>query len=134
MELAMASPSTVPSGTVQNALAKAIEHHLAGRLGEAERLYRGILCLDGRNADALHLLGTVAYQTTHTDAAAELIRKAIAVNGMDATYHTSLGNVLHGQGKFEEAVACYEAAIELNPGSMAAYSNRGMLLHFMGRL
>jgi tetratricopeptide (TPR) repeat protein len=69
-------------------------HHQAGRLGEAQRLYRKILELDPRHADSLHLLGMGALQTGHNDAAEGLIRKAIAWNGTESTYHTSLGNVL----------------------------------------
>jgi tetratricopeptide (TPR) repeat protein len=120
--------------SIPRKLATGLEHHRAGRLGEAERLYREILRLDGGNADALHSLGMVALQTGHNDAAAELIRKAITWNGAEPIYHTSLGNVLQRQNKFEEAVGCYDRAIELNPESAAAYSNRGVALHFLGRL
>jgi len=37
---------------IQQAFAAAVEHHQAGRLNEAERLYREILQTDPRQADA----------------------------------------------------------------------------------
>ena len=45
-------------------------HHRAGRLLEAERLYRLVSDTDPRNARALHLLGVVAHQLERPDAAA----------------------------------------------------------------
>jgi tetratricopeptide (TPR) repeat protein len=111
-----------------------LAHHQVGRLGEAERVYRKILELDPRHGDSLHLLGMVALQTGHNDAAAELICKAIGWNGAKPAYHTNLGNVLQRQSRFEEAVGCYDRAIDLQPESVAAYSNRGVALQFLGRL
>lgn len=111
-----------------------LAHHQVGRLGEAERVYRKILELDPRHGDSLHLLGMVAMQTGYNDAAAELICKAIGWNGANPAYHTNLGNVLQRQSRFEEAVGCYDRAIDLQPESVAAYSNRGVALQFLGRL
>ena len=114
--------------------AEGIASHRAGRLGEAERLYRKILELDPAHAASLHLLGMVAFQTGHGEAALELIRKAIVSNGADAAYYTDLGIVLQMQGKFEEAAGCYERAIELSPRSVGAFNNRGLALQMLGRL
>jgi tetratricopeptide (TPR) repeat protein len=115
-------------------LDEALAHHQAGRLGEAERLYRKILELGAEHADSLHLLGMVALQTGRNDAALALIRRAIASNAGDASYHTDLGIALQMQGKLEEAVGCYDRAIELRPDRVAAHCNRGVALHFLGRL
>jgi Ni,Fe-hydrogenase III small subunit len=38
-------------------LADGLQHHRAGRLTEAERIYRQILTMNPRHADSLHLLG-----------------------------------------------------------------------------
>ena len=43
-------------------LSAAMEHHRAGRLAEAERLYRGVCAAEPSNARAFHLLGVVAHQ------------------------------------------------------------------------
>ncbi len=42
------------------ALRAAIQHHQAGRLGQAEALYRQVLQAQPQNPDALHLLGVIA--------------------------------------------------------------------------
>lgn len=115
-------------------LAQGLEHHRAGRLGEAERVYRRILELDAQHADSLHLLGMVAFQTGNCDAAAELISRAILQNGEDAMYFSNLGNVLQTQGRLEAAVDCYRRAIELNPARAAAHGSLGLAWQFLGRL
>ena len=48
--------------TIAGMLAEGVAHHRAGRLGEAERLYRRILEMEPEHADGLHLLGMVALQ------------------------------------------------------------------------
>ncbi len=48
--------------TIPEALAVAIEHHRAGRLREAETIYRQILAADPNHLDAWHLLGLIACQ------------------------------------------------------------------------
>ena len=53
----------------ERTLAQATEHHKAGRLGEAEGLYREILNVEPENADALHRLGILAIQTQNYQAA-----------------------------------------------------------------
>lgn len=39
-----------------------LEHHQAGRLQEAETIYRAILKEQPQHANALHLLGLIAHQ------------------------------------------------------------------------
>jgi len=57
------SPPQLAEGTSAKAarrLAAALRHHPAGRLAEAESLYRQVLALDPRQPDGLLLLGTLA--------------------------------------------------------------------------
>ena len=42
---------------VESMVAEAVRHHQAGRLIDAEQLYRQILAINPRHADSLHLLG-----------------------------------------------------------------------------
>jgi len=68
----------------------AIENHQAGRLAQAEALYRRILTIDSNNFDALHLLGVLAYQSGNHQEAVELISKAIR---QDSTAFPAFNNL-----------------------------------------
>jgi predicted O-linked N-acetylglucosamine transferase (SPINDLY family) len=119
---------------VQQLVAEALQHHQAGRLPEAERLYRQILAADSRHADALHLLGVIAHQVERNDVAVELIGKAIGINGAVAVYHSNLGNALKDLGRLDDAVAVYDTAVRLKPDYAEAHYNLGNALMDLGRL
>jgi predicted O-linked N-acetylglucosamine transferase (SPINDLY family) len=124
----------VPPISIENALQAALEHHTAGRLPEAEALYRQILTQNPTHADALHRLGVIAFQTGQDAAAIDLIRKAIAVQPNDAAYHLNLANALRRSGDFETAIASYSKAIQLRPDLFEAPHNLAKLLREQGKL
>ncbi len=66
---------------VTAALETAVRHHSAGRLDEAEQLYDAVLAALPDHADALHLRGILACQRGALDHAADLMVRAITVNG-----------------------------------------------------
>jgi tetratricopeptide (TPR) repeat protein len=123
-----------PSQTISGILTKAFQHHQAGQLNEAARMYREILAIDARHADSLHLLGMIEYQYGHREIAAELVRKAIASNAKQAQYHSNLGTILESQGKLAEAVACYKRALALKPEFVEACYNLGNAHRALGEL
>nr|WP_294513519.1 tetratricopeptide repeat protein [uncultured Rhodopila sp.] len=53
--------------------------HAAGRLPEAEQVYRQVLATTPRHAEALHALGALAIQAGRPDAADSLLSQAIAL-------------------------------------------------------
>jgi predicted O-linked N-acetylglucosamine transferase (SPINDLY family) len=114
--------------------AGALGHHRAGRLGQAESLYRQVLADHPNHADCLHLLGMIAHQTGRLDLAVETIGRAITVNAVTAEYHCTLGTVLAEQDRPAEAAACFHRAIGLKPGLAEAHSNLGAALERFGRL
>jgi protein O-GlcNAc transferase len=120
--------------SIAEALAVALQCHQAGRLPEAEQIYRQILAVEPNHADALHLLGVIAHQQGKCSAAVEYIERAIGLNGRVASYHLNLGNVWKDQGKFNTAVACYQRALQLNPRFGAAHNNLGNALKELGML
>src|SRR3990167_8392454 len=71
----------------------ALQHHQAGRLPEAEALYRQILQAQPDHPDALHLLGMIAYQVGKHEVAVEYVKQAIALNPSVAEFHNNLGTV-----------------------------------------
>ncbi len=119
---------------IQEAFSAALGHHRAGRLNEAERLYRQILQADPCHADALHLLGVLAHQAGRNDVAVDLIGRAIAQNGRIPAFHNNLGNALKAQGKLQEAAACYRGALAHEPNHVGALFNLGLVLQMQGQL
>jgi len=114
--------------TIDQAMQLAVQHHQAGRLAEAEKLYRQVLSQQPGHPDALHLLGAAACQLGRFEAAVELIRRAIALNPAIADYHYSLGNALRGEGALDDAIAAYRQACRLKPDYFEAQINLGNAL------
>jgi tetratricopeptide (TPR) repeat protein len=120
--------------TIQNTLAFAVQHHQAGRLGEAENYYRQVLALQPDHADALHMLGVVAGQMGRPDAAVELIRRALAVNHNLPKAHSNLGNYLRQMGQLDAAIDACRDAIALRADYPEAYNNLGNALREKGEM
>ena len=78
----------------QLSLQTAVQLHNAGRLAEAEAIYRQILSVQPNHAHALHLLGLIAGRCGHIDAALTLIKRAIAVAPCTPESHVSIGEQL----------------------------------------
>jgi tetratricopeptide (TPR) repeat protein len=119
---------------VTDLLEQALGHHRAGRLGDADAIYRKILSGDGRHADSLHLLGMIEHQRGRHDISVQMIRQAIAINPKEAAYHSNLGTILQAQGKLDDAAACFERALVLKPDWAEVHSNLGNVLQTQGRL
>jgi predicted O-linked N-acetylglucosamine transferase (SPINDLY family) len=118
--------------TIQQAFELAVQNHKAGRLREAEQLYRQILAYRPNHADSLNLLGVISSRFGDHDSAVDLIRKAIALSPDCPGYHSNLGNVLKYVGQLGQAIAAYRRAIELNPHLAEAHSNLANALKDMG--
>ena len=112
----------------------ALGHHEAGRLVEAESLYRQVLQAEPNHADALHYLGVMALQTGKFDLAVEFISKALDAQPTNPLYLNNLGNALKEQRKLDEAVANYRKALALKPDYAMVHSNLGIALKELGRL
>jgi predicted O-linked N-acetylglucosamine transferase (SPINDLY family) len=111
----------------------ATEHHKAGRLGEAEGLYRQILHADPENADALHRLGVLAMQRGDNPGAIALIERAIAARPGAANFYASLGQALAAAGRTDEAIAAFERAIGIQGDLTEALFGLGMALQSAGK-
>jgi predicted O-linked N-acetylglucosamine transferase (SPINDLY family) len=124
----------MPQFTIEQAFDLALQHHRAGRLPEAENLYRQILTHHPKHADAIRLLGVIAYQTRQYDIAVDLIRRAIALRPDYAEAFSNLGNALRDQGQLDDAIAAFRQAIALSPNFPEAHSNLGNALRDKGQL
>jgi protein O-GlcNAc transferase len=116
----------------EQAFERALDHHRAGRLGDAERGYRQILEHEPQHPDALHLLGVIALQTGHLDAALALVQQAVDLRPDGAVYWNNLGQVHERMGRNDQAERAYEAAIGLDPRYAEACNNLGHILERRG--
>jgi predicted O-linked N-acetylglucosamine transferase (SPINDLY family) len=119
---------------IQQTFDLALQHHRAGRLQEAERLYRQILVQEPNHADAMCYLGLIFGQLGRYDIAASLIGNAINLRPNHAQSHYNLSVALAGQGRLDEASAACRQAIALRPDYAEAYNNLGNALHDKGEL
>lgn len=59
--------------------------------------------------------------------AEESYRKVTLLNSSHAQAHTNLGCMLHIQGRFDAAIACYRRALQLEPGQPEALRNYALI-------
>src|SRR5579885_2131306 len=97
---------------VAKLLDDARSHDAAGRIPQAEQLYRQIIALDGRNAEAWAALGKIAFARRNDDAATAFFGKAIEFAGSEPGHHVNLGLVLERQGRYQDAVLRFQRALE----------------------
>jgi len=110
-----------------------LAQHRAGRVTEAETLYLRVLAAAPGHADALHLLGVIAYQVGRRETAIERISQAIQQNGNNPAYHINLGLALQSLWRIDEALDSYNRALTLEPDNVEALNNRGLLLQQLER-
>lgn len=121
-----------PMATIAEALALALDHHLAGRLAEAQELYHRILDAEPDQPDALHFLGVLAGQVGEHALGLQLIGRALAQRPEAADMHANIGNVWRAAARPEEAAASYRRAVALHPGFAEAWTDLGNALHHAG--
>jgi tetratricopeptide (TPR) repeat protein len=115
-------------------LRSGFEHHQAGRLQQAEIAYRHVLAIDAADADALHLLGVLAYQGQHHEQAIDYITQAIRQRGGSARFHANAALALCALGRLGEAEENCRIALRLDPGFAAAHHTLGLVFRSAKRL
>ncbi|MGD0771023.1 MAG: tetratricopeptide repeat protein [Tepidisphaeraceae bacterium] len=120
--------------TLQQQLESGVSHHQAGRLAEAEAIYRQILLQAPSHAEALHLLGALASQTDRSAMAIELISRAIEIKPSLIEAYRNLAVVLSENDRLDEAIALLRRAIDIQPGYANAHSSLAVALAEAGEL
>jgi len=118
---------------VQHTFASAVTAHRAGKLAEAERLYRQVLAADRRHLDSLRMLGLLAQAAGKNDEAVQLIREAIGFHPRSAEAWSDLADVHAEAGRSAEALEAYRKAMDISPYHARARNNLGDLLHRLER-
>jgi predicted O-linked N-acetylglucosamine transferase (SPINDLY family) len=120
--------------TPDAALRRAIAHQQAGRLQDAEQLYRAILQVQPFHPDANHNLGVLAGQAGQHAAGLPYLKTALTVNPTRGQYLMSYADALQALGKLDDALANYRRALEIKPEYAEARNNLGVVLQALGQL
>lgn len=121
-------------GRSETLFQQALQAHQAGRLPDAEMLYRNVLALAPRHAGALNYFGVLHHQTGRNETAIELIRQAIAADRNNAEPRYSLGLIQASLGRDADAIVQNQKALKLNSRHAEARTNLGILLLRQGRM
>ena len=92
--------------TIAEAMSIATQHHQAGRLRDAELIYRQIIAVEPNHFDAWHLLGVLACQCGNHRVGIDYIERALQLKPDFAEAHNNLGNIYREMGKLDEAAEC----------------------------
>jgi protein O-GlcNAc transferase len=109
-------------------------HHQAGALAAAEAAYRRALSVAPHDADCLHMMGMLAFQTGRSDLAVQHLRRAVALKPSAADYHKNLGGVLRELGLAGDAITAYRKALRRHPRVPEIHRNLGCALSDTGQL
>ena len=89
--------------TIEQAIAKGVTAHKAGRLHEAERFYQAILQLQPSHPDANHNLGVLAVSLDKTDRALPFLKTALEANPKVEQFWVSYISALIKASHFNKA-------------------------------
>lgn len=112
---------------------QAIALHRAGRLAEAEPLYRRVLRADARNFAALHMLGFLKAQRQDFEEGARLLGHALKLRPGEPQVLGLYANCLLMAGRFGEALPAYDQVLAANPQAIDAIYNKGVILSELKR-
>ena len=108
--------------------------HRAGRLAEAEALYRQALARDPSLTNVHTNLGAALQAQGRIEAAADAYRAALALAPDNSAARSNLGVAQRILGQLDEALAQQDAALALDPRSATFTSNRALVMQDMGLL
>ena len=89
--------------TIGQVLQQAVEAHKAGRMQDAERLYRAILQVQPKHPDANHNLGVLAVSVNKPEAALPLFETALEANPSQGQFWLSYIDALIKEKQFDNA-------------------------------
>jgi len=125
--------SSMTAGQLASAFAQATTLQQAGRLSEAEQIYRQILQPLPKHFESRFLLGVIyAQRGNHADAVGQF-DVALKLNPNNAAVHNSRGVALGKLKRVTEALASFDRAIALHPDNAEAHSNRANALRELDR-
>jgi tetratricopeptide (TPR) repeat protein len=134
-QISRPSLSSAPSQQDGESLLRtASEHHTAGRLEQAEALYRQVLERQPQNASALHHLGLIAFSRGQVAPAIQLLRRSIEIDPSVAFFHKNLATACRVAGNADESARLLRRAIELSAPDPLLLEELGVTLERLDQL
>ncbi|MEK0187483.1 tetratricopeptide repeat protein, partial [Microcoleus anatoxicus] len=126
------SQQPVSKLSAEDSLKIAWEYHQAGRLLEAESLYRQVVALYPESANVLCLLGIAVRQQGKMAESIAFYEQAIAQQPDFVEAHLNKAHVLLDLGEHQRAIASYEQVLQIAPHTALAHKNIGWLKQQQG--
>ena len=105
---------------------RAVGFHTQGQLDQAEQIYEVILKEDPDQFYALNFLGCIKRIKRDHNKGITLLVKAVSLQPNNPDVHYNLGNIFKDLRRWDDAIACYEKSLGLNPQSVEALNNLGI--------
>lgn len=113
---------------INQMLQQATEHHRAGRLRDAELIYRQILSQNPDHPHTLYLMGALADQCGQVPLAEDLLTRATTLKSDDPNYQNAVGLVMLKLGQPDRAITAFGAAARLAPNVADFHNHLGSAL------
>lgn len=111
----------------------AVGAYQRGNPGKARRALKPLLEHPAADANTFLLAGLAEAQLEELPRAVQLLEKAAKKSPEITEAWLSLGNVLHAQGRMDEASNAFKEAARRAPGNAQAWNNLGVVNEDMGR-
>lgn len=123
--------------TLQNIhelVVRAKAHYQAGRFSDSTVLARRALEADPQCAEALHLMGLLAFRQGKVISAEDLFRIAISHNRSAANYYSNLAQLLSATGRIDEAIDFCRRSLAIRSDDSESHFILGKVLRTAGRV
>jgi tetratricopeptide (TPR) repeat protein len=123
-----------PSARQATSLEQAVALHRAGRLAEAEHLYRAIMAAEPSNARAWVLCAQLAAQRGDAEGGIQLLQTALRIAPNSVPALNGLAALSLRLGRLEAADAACRRALMIEPNNAVTHFNQGQVADAAGRL
>lgn len=107
---------------------RALSLHHAGKLADAEGLYKTLLSYFPNQVEILTTLGIVLLQQGRSEVGIQQIKKSLGLNPNQPAALYNMAVEFQKLTRLEEALTCYNQTLRLNPNDINALINRGNTL------
>ncbi|MFZ9643192.1 MAG: tetratricopeptide repeat protein [Candidatus Methylopumilus sp.] len=107
---------------------RALTLHHAGKLDDAESLYKTLLSYFPQQVEILTTLGILLLQQGRSEAGFQQLKKSLSIQANQPAALYNMAVELQKLTRLDEALVCYNQTLKLNPRDINALINRGNTL------